>query len=121
MKDPDRGTAAVQWSDANKDNGGATVLAVPQVNGIELQLPCSRMSFTGRWGELQDGSQAFVGRATTPDTPDGLPAVLYVREIPDEPDAVGTLQMVDASGALLFGPWRVRRVEGEVRFAACGP
>lgn len=119
IKDPDRGTAAVQWADANKSNEGAAVLAVLEGNAMSLQVPCSEVTFTGRWGELEDGTLAFVGRYVGPDTIDARSAITRVTEVPNEPDAVGQLQVLDASGSTLFGPWVVRRVDGEVRFDAC--
>jgi hypothetical protein len=118
-KDPDRGTAPVQWSDANKSNEGAAVLARLEINGMGLQVPCLEANFLGNWGELPDGTLGFVGRYATPDRPAGRPAVVYVLEAPNEPDAVGWLQVVDAQGVKLAGPWLVRRVEGSVSFAAC--
>lgn len=120
-KDPDRGTAPVQWSDANKTNEAAAVLARLEINGMGLQVPCLQASFIGNWGELPDGSQGFVGRYTAPAFLLPRPAIVYVLEAPAEPDAVGWLQVVDAKGATLAGPWLVRRVEGNVSFAACPP
>lgn len=120
-KDPDRGTALVQWSDANRSNEGAAVLARLEINGIGLQVPCLEAGFIGNWGELPDGTQGFVGRYTAPAFPQPQPAIVYVLEAPTDPDAVGWLQVVDAKGATLAGPWLVRRVEGSVGFAACPP
>ncbi len=119
IKDPDRGTAPVQWSDANKTNEAAAVLARLELNGMGLQVPCLEASFLGNWGELPDGTLGFVGRYTTPERPGGSPAIVYVLEAPNEPDAVGWLQVVDAQGVKLAGPWLVRRVDGDVSFAAC--
>ncbi len=119
-KDPDRGTAPVQWSDANKTNEAAAVLARLEINSMGLQVPCLQAGFLGSWGELSDGTQGFVGRYATPDTQAGRPAIVYVLPAPNEPDAVGWLQVVDAAGVKLAGPWLVRRVEGDVSFAACG-
>lgn len=121
IKDPDRGTAPVQWADANKSGTGATVLARLELNGMGLQVPCLEAGFLGNWGELPDGSLGFVGRYVTPDVPTGRPAVVYVIEAPNEPDAVGWLQVTNAKGGTLAGPWLVRRVEGTVEFAACPP
>jgi hypothetical protein len=120
-KDPDRGTAPVQWSDANKSNEAATVLARLEINSLGLEVPCLQAGFLGNWGELPDGTQGFVGRYTTTRIPSAQPAIVYVLEAPAEPDAVGWLQVVDAKGATLAGPWLVRRVEGTIRFAACPP
>lgn len=120
VKDPDRGTSRVQWIDGDKSTGGASVLAVPEVNGIALQIPCRQLNFAGRWGELGNGTLAFVGRYTAPDRPDGRPAFLTVEEDLNDPSVVGTLVLFDATGQALLGPWRVRRVEGEVQFAGCG-
>lgn len=120
-KDPDRGTAPVQWSDANKTNEGAAVLARLEINSMGLLVPCLQAGFLGNWGELPDGTQGFVGRYSTPDSQTARPAIVYVLEAPTEPDAVGWLQVVDAKGATLAGPWLVRRVEGNVSFAACPP
>lgn len=121
IKDPDRGTAPVQWSDANKTNEAARVLARLELNGLGLQVPCLEASFLGNWGELPDGTRGFVGRYVTPQITAGRPAVVYVLEAPTEPEAVGWLQVVDAQGGKLAGPWLVRRVEGDVSFAACVP
>jgi hypothetical protein len=121
IKDPDRGTAPVQWSDANKNNEAAAVLARLEINGMGLQLPCLEASFLGNWGELPDGTLGFVGRYVSPQSTAGMPAVVYVLEAPNEPDAVGWLQVVDAEGGKLAGPWLVRRVDGDVSFAACPP
>ena len=120
-KDPDRGTAPVQWSDANKSNEAAAVLARLEINSLGLQVPCLQAGFLGNWGELPDGTQGFVGRYVTPDSQTARPAIVYVLEAPNEPDAVGWLQVVDAQGVKLAGPWLVRRVEGTIRFAACPP
>ena len=122
IRDPDRGTARVQWADANKSNEGAAVLALLEGNGITLNIACKQVDFTGRWGELPDGTLGFVGRYVSPDAPgDGQPAIVRLRLTPAEPEAVGQLLVEDASGSALFGPWGVRRVEGAVTFAACGP
>lgn len=122
IRDPDRGTPRVQWADANKDNEGAAVLAVLEGNGMTLQIACLQVNFTGRWGELPDGTLAFVGRYVSPDAPgEGQPAVVRVEDAKNEPDAVGWLQVDDGGNGTLFGPWIVRRVEGQVTFAACGP
>lgn len=121
IKDPDRGTAPVQWADANKSNEAAAVLARLELNGMGLQVPCLEASFLGNWGELPDGTRGFVGRYVAPQATAGRPAVVYVLEAPNEPDAVGWLQVVDAQGGKLAGPWLVRRVDGDVSFAACPP
>lgn len=121
IKDPDRGTAPVQWADANKTNEAAAVLARLELNGMGLQVPCLKAGFLGNWGELPDGTLGFVGRYTAPKFLLPQPAIVYVLEAPTEPDAVGWLQVVDARGATLAGPWLVRRVEGTVGFAACPP
>jgi hypothetical protein len=121
IKDPDRGTAPVQWADANKAGAGATVLARLELNGMGLQVPCLNASFLGNWGELPDGTRGFIGRYVSADLFSGQPAIVYVLEAPNEPDAVGWLQIVDGQGGKLAGPWLVRRVEGAVEFAACPP
>jgi len=117
--DPDLGTATVQWADANKSNEGASVLATLEGHTLSLQVPCKASVFLGNWGVLQDGSLAFVGRYVSLDAPGGLPAILQVLAAPEEPDAVGRLQVLDSSGSILVGPWLVRRAEGLVQFAAC--
>ena len=66
-------------------------------------------------------TNGFVGRYVSPAAPEGKPAVVLVLPAPAEPTAVGWLEMVDASGATLFGPWLMRRVDGDLRFAACAP
>ncbi|MFT3955692.1 MAG: hypothetical protein QM722_15295 [Piscinibacter sp.] len=119
--DFDIGTAAVQWSDTNKSSSGAAVLARLEVQTMTLQMPCAQVSFRGNWGALQDGSLAFVGRYTAATTIESRPAIVHVLPAPNEPDAVGWLQVVDASGTELFGPWLVRRVEGNVVFGECAP
>lgn len=114
------GTAPVSWSDANKSNEGAAVLAALEGNTISLQIPCANVSFEGNWGELDDGRLAFVGRYAVPGLPDsGLPGLVLVEPEPDEPAAVGQLRLEDGTGAILFDPWLVRRVEGPVGFADC--
>ncbi|MBS0434536.1 MAG: hypothetical protein JSR75_06535 [Proteobacteria bacterium] len=118
--DPFRGTSTVQWSDADKSRD-ASVLAVLEGNGLSLQAPCSQLAFLGNWGELPDGTHGFVGRYVSRDAIDGRPAVVHVLAAPAEPTAVGWLEMVDASGATVSGPWLMRRVEGETRFAECAP
>lgn len=118
--DPFRGTQPVQWSDADKSRD-ASGLAVLEGNGMSLLVPCTQLAFLGNWGELPDGTQGFVGRFVSREVIDGRPAIVHVLPAPAEPTAVGWLQMVDASGATLSGPWLMRRVEGEVRFAACAP
>lgn len=119
--DFDIGTQAVQWADANKSNGGAAVRAWIAVQTMTLQVPCGHISFTGNWGSLQDGSLAFIGRYTDATTNSSRPALVHVLPASSDPDSVGWLQMLDASGSELFGPWQVRRVDGTVRFAACAP
>lgn len=118
--DPFRGTSPVQWSDADKSRD-ASALAVLEGNSASLQAPCQQLAFLGNWGELADGSLGFVGRYVSPAAPEGKPAVVLVLPAPAEPGAVGWLEMVDANGATLYGPWLMRRVDGEVRFAACAP
>lgn len=118
--DPFRGTSNVQWSDADKSRD-ASALAVLEGNGAMLQVPCQQLAFLGNWGELPDGSVGFVGRYVSPAAPEGKPAVVRVLPAPAEPTAVGWLEMVDANGATLYGPWLMRRVDGELRFAACAP
>lgn len=118
--DPFRGTSNVQWSDADHSRD-ASALAVLEGNGAMLQLPCQQLAFRGNWGELPDGSVGFVGRYASPAAPEGKPAIVLVLPAPAEPTAVGWLEMVDASGATLFGPWRMRRVDGDSRFAVCAP
>jgi hypothetical protein len=120
-KDPSRGTAAVTWADANKSNGSASVLAALEGNSMSIQAPCSELTFLGNWGSLEDGTLAFVGRYLSPQAPAGRPAIALVLPAPNEPDAVGWLQVMDSSGSTLFGPWLVRRVDGRVRFAECVP
>lgn len=118
--DPFRGTSTVQWSDADKSRD-ASALALLEGNGLSLQVPCSELAFLGNWGELPDGSHGFVGRYMSREAVEGKPAIVYVLPAPSEPTAVGWLEMVDASGATLSGPWLMRRFEGEARFAACAP
>jgi len=114
------GTAPVSWSDANKSNDGAAVLAALEGSTLGLQIPCAEASFVGNWGELDDGGLAFVGRYAVPNLPDGgLPALAFVEPAPDEPTTVGRLRLEDTTGAILFGPWLVRRVEGQVGFGDC--
>lgn len=115
----DVGTAAVQWADANKSNGGASVLARVAVQTLRLQLACNELRFEGNWGELPDGTRAFVGRYTPLGESKALPAMLNVLPAPNEPDAVGWLQLSDPTGSALAGPWLVRRVDGSVEFGAC--
>lgn len=118
-KDPSSGTTPVQWTDANKTNEGAAVLATLEGNRIVLQVPCSEMVFLGQWGSLEDGSFAFVGRYVSPQAPASRPAITVLLPAPNEPDAVGWLQVLDATGSELFGPWLVRRVGGKVQFGEC--
>jgi hypothetical protein len=118
--DPFRGTATVQWSDADKSRD-ALALVLLEGNGMSLQVPCRQIAFLGTWGELPDGTLGFVGRYAGPDSAEARPAVVHVLAAPNEPTAVGWMEMVDASGASLAGPWLMRRFEGETRFAACAP
>ncbi|HPG77516.1 MAG TPA: hypothetical protein PK756_02565 [Piscinibacter sp.] len=119
--DPFRGTATVQWADTDKSNDAATVLIVLEGNGMSLQVPCSQAAFLGTWGELADGSLAFVGRYVDSKAVESRPAVVRVLPAPDEPGAVGRAEMLDAKGATLYGPWLIRRVDGAVRIAECTP
>jgi hypothetical protein len=124
LQDPadlDFGTAPVQWSDANKDNEGAVVLVAIDAQTLTLRLACGDVRFEGRWGRLPDDTLAFVGRYRGTSAPDGRPAITRLTAAPGEPDAVGWLQVDDDSGSTLFGPWLVRRVEGEVAFVTCLP
>jgi hypothetical protein len=118
--DPFRGTSTVQWSDADKSRD-ASALAVLDGNSTSLQAPCLQLSFLGTWGELPDGSVGFVGRYVSPAVTEARSAILHVLPAPAEPSAIGWLEMVDATGATLYGPWLMRRVDGEVRFSACAP
>lgn len=117
--DFDIGTATVQWSDANKENGGAAVLARLEIQTMSLQVPCTQTNFLGNWGKLNDGTFGFVGRYTAKDSQSSRPAIVYLLPAPNEPDAVGWLQVMDNSGSELFGPWLVRRVDGTVTFGQC--
>lgn len=118
--DPFRGTSPVQWSDADKSRD-ASALAVLEGNSASLQAPCQQLAFLGTWGELPDGSVGFVGRYSSPQAPEGKAAIVRVLPAPAEPTAVGWLEMVSSSGATLYGPWLMRRVDGTVSFAACAP
>lgn len=118
--DPFRGTSTVQWSDADKSRD-ASALAVLEGNSASLQAPCQQLAFLGTWGELPDGSVGFVGRYSSPQAPGGKAAIVRVLPAPAEPTAVGWLEMVSSSGATLYGPWLMRRVDGTVSFAACAP
>ncbi len=118
--DPFRGTSTVQWSDADKSRD-ATVLAILEGNSASLQAPCLQLAFLGSWGELSDGKVGFVGRYFSPQAPEGRPAVVRVVPAPTEPTAVGWLEMVDANGGTLYGPWLMRRTDGTVSFTSCAP
>lgn len=120
-REPPPGTAAVTWADADKANQNATVIARLEANTMSLQLPCSGVSFLGNWGAMEDGTRGFVGRYTGPAATEGRPSIVLVLPAPNEPGAVGWLQVMDGSGSQLFGPWLVTRVEGGVGFAACRP
>lgn len=117
--DPFRGTSTVQWADTDKSNDAATVLIVLEGNGMSLQVPCSQAAFLGTWGELADGSLAFVGRYVDSQAVEGKPAAVRVLPAPDEPGAVGRVEMLDAEGLRVYGTWLVRRVDGAVRIAEC--
>lgn len=120
-REPPPGTGAVTWADVNKANQNATVLARLELNTMSLQLPCDGVSFLGSWGTLEDGTLGFVGRYTGPGVIEGRPALVLVLPAPNEPNAVGWVQVMDGTGSRLFGPWLVTRVEGEVGFAECRP
>jgi hypothetical protein len=119
--DPFRGTATVQWADTDKSRDVAKVLAILEGNGMSLLVPCSQAAFLGTWGELADGSLAFVGRYVDSKAIEGRPAIVRVLPAPEEPGAVGRVEMRDADGSLVYGPWLVRRVDGAVRIAECVP
>ena len=105
----------MRWSDADHSRD-ASALAVLEGNGaIMLQLPCQQLAFRGNWGELPDSSVGFVGHYASQRPREPKPAIVLVLPAPAEPTAVGWLEMVDASGATLFGPWRMRRVDGATR------
>lgn len=118
---PELGTATVSWADANKSNEGASALAILELNTMSLQVPCSEVSFLGNWGSRADGTRGFFGRYMGPSVVGSRPAIVLVLPAPNEPDAAGWLEMVDESGSKLFGPWLVRRVEGDVAFGQCPP
>jgi hypothetical protein len=118
--DPFGGTATVQWADTDKSRDAATVLAILEGNGMSLQVPCSQAAFLGTWGELKDGSLAFVGRYVDSKAIESRPASVRVLPAPEETGAVvGRVEMRDAAGSLLYGPWLVRRVDGAVSIAEC--
>jgi hypothetical protein len=119
--DPFRGTATVQWADTDKSRDAATVLITLEGNSMSLLVPCSQAAFLGTWGELADGSLAFVGSTVDAKAVEGRPAIVRVLPVPEEPGAVGRVEMRDADGSLLYGPWLVRRVDGAVRIAECVP
>jgi hypothetical protein len=113
------GTAAVLWSDAGGTQPGAAVLATLEGETLGLQLACPKSSFLGAWGELADGSLAFVGRYYAPSVPDtGQVAIVRVEAAAD-PAAVGWLRVEDIAGTTLAGPWLVRRAGDDVRFKDC--
>ena len=122
IRDPDRGTARVQWADANKTNEGASVLAVLEVNGMTLQIACLQVSFTGRWGELPDGTLGFVGRSIVATTQGRASRPSSAcKTCPRSPMPSASCRSKTRRGSSLYGPWLVRRVDGAVVFAACTP
>ncbi|QTN22622.1 hypothetical protein HZ992_21170 [Rhizobacter sp. AJA081-3] len=117
--DPWRGTSAVFWADIDGVDDGATVLAILEGNTMSLQVPCSQVAFLGTWFEFADGTLAFLGSFSDAEATEARAAIVRVLPAPDEPGAVGRLEMLDAKGATLYGPWLIRRVEGNVRIAEC--
>jgi hypothetical protein len=121
--DPYDGTAPVWWSDGDAQSAReATVVATLEGNGISLRVQCgTAATFTGLWGQLQDGSLAFVGSYVVPDGSEGVPAIAQVLAAPDEPGSVGRLQVTAPSGTILFGPWPMRRAPGASAPPPCAP
>jgi hypothetical protein len=118
--DPFRGTQPMQWSDADKDHDAAVLVGV-EGNGVGLQWPCKQLAFLGTWGQLPDGTLGFVGRYVSPQSSAGRPGVLHVMPAPNEPTAVGWVELVDAAGLTVAGPWLVRLADTPVKFAPCAP
>lgn len=119
--EPDTGTQPVTWADVDRTGQGATVSMALEAHELSLTLPCRELTFEGRWGELPDGRQAFVGRYVDAKHPDGLPAVLLAKADPTLPDAAAVVELLDDQGDNLNGPWIVQRVPPPVSFAACAP
>ena len=88
-------------------------------HAITLNQPCVEGLFEGRWGELADGRQAYVGRYADLRFPAGVPALLMAKPDAADPELAAQVTVETAAGTLLAGPWQLRRVQGAVTFAAC--
>lgn len=107
------GSAPVAWT------GPAGSLARVEGSLLALELPCTGVSFRGHWGRLDDGTLAFVGSAVDPRQSAPQAGLAYVLPVPEQPDAVGWLELADAGGRRLEGPFLMRRADGRVDAAAC--
>lgn len=118
---PGRGTDAVRWSDADATMSDARVALELEAQRMDLRQPCGNLDFTGQYGLLADGRSGFVGTVVSDAAPEARTVVAVVSAAVSTPTAVGWVQIEDAQGTLLHGPWLVSRVDTEPAFAACTP
>ena len=93
---------------------GRRVQVQLQGNAIDVDAPCARLRFRGRWGVVGSQAGRFYGSATV----DGvsLPATLTA-----QPDSGGAqLTVRDAQGVTLLGPVRVVVVPALATPGGCG-
>lgn len=119
-REPGVGTRPVTWVDTAKA-GETTVSATLEGHDITLDQPCAQIHFIGTWGSLPDGQVAFVGTLTDPAHPDGLPAMATISPDRNDPDAVGSVALLDAKGELLHPAWLLYKTDDSVAYAACTP
>lgn len=109
-------TGAVQFVDLVN---GSQVVATPRGGNIELDLRCPRLYFYGSWGTTAAGVSRYFGGYSSGG---GLP--LSPAQLTAAPDAAApgglVVQLLDASGAALTAPLRLRPATGLVTGVAVG-
>jgi hypothetical protein len=109
------GTAALQFVD---DVNGSQVVATLRGADIELDLRCPRLNFFGTWGTGANGVSRYFGSYSRAAV---LP--LSAAQLAVAADSTGTglvVQLLDATGAALTAPVRLRPAAGTVQATAQG-
>lgn len=95
---------------------GSQVVATVRGNDIELDLRCPRLYFYGSWGTTAGGVSRYFGGYSLAA---GLPLSPAQVAVGSDSDHGGlVVQLLDASGAALTAPVRLRPAQGAVLGAA---